>query len=92
MAIAKLKSSKSESKKLEDDTKVKATVEKILKEVEANGDSAIRQLSKKFDKDLNYIKKWVPNFQNPDYARPIVNHKEARERCLNTYKAALNKV
>ncbi len=49
MAIAKLKSSKSESKKLEDDTKVKATVEKILKEVEANGDSAIRQLSKKFD-------------------------------------------
>ena len=42
--------------------------------------------------DLNYIKKWVPNFQNPDYARPIVNHKEARERCLNTYKAALNKV
>ncbi len=49
MTIAKLKSSKSESKKLEDDTKVKATVEKILKEVEANGDSAIRQLSKKFD-------------------------------------------
>ena len=33
MAITKLKSSKSESKKLEDDTKVKATVEKILKEV-----------------------------------------------------------
>ena len=49
MAITKLKSSKPESKKLEDDTKVKATVEKILKEVEANGDTAIRQLSQKFD-------------------------------------------
>ena len=49
MAITKLKSSKSESKKLEDDTKVKATVEKILKDVEANGDLAIRQLSQKFD-------------------------------------------
>ena len=49
MAITKLKSSKSESKKLEDDTKVKATVEKILKDVEANGDLAIRQLSQRFD-------------------------------------------
>ena len=47
---------------------------------------------KKFDKELNYIKKWVPNFQKPDYADPIVDHKKARERCLNTYKAALSKV
>ena len=47
---------------------------------------------KKFDKELNYIKKWIPNFQKPDYARPIVDHKKARERCLNTYKAALSKV
>ena len=46
---------------------------------------------KKFDKELNYIKKWVPNFQKPDYADPIVDHKKARERCLNTYKAALSK-
>ena len=36
MAITKLKSSKPESKKLEDDTKVKATVEKILKEIKAS--------------------------------------------------------
>ena len=34
----------------------------------------------------------IPNFQKPDYVQPIVDHKEARERCLNTYKAALNKV
>ena len=45
---------------------------------------------KKFDKDLEYIKKWVPDFQELTYPEPIVDHKTARERCLKTYKAALN--
>ncbi len=45
---------------------------------------------KKFDKDLEYIKKWVPNFQELDYPEPMVDHKMARERCLETYKSALN--
>lgn len=45
---------------------------------------------KKFDKDLEYIKKWVPNFQELDYPKPMVDHKMARERCLETYKSALN--
>ncbi|KAA5823414.1 deoxyribodipyrimidine photo-lyase [Algibacter amylolyticus] len=44
----------------------------------------------KFDKDLNYIKQWVPDFQELAYPKPIVEHKFARERCLDTYKAALN--
>jgi len=44
----------------------------------------------KFDKDLKYIKKWVPDFQELTYPQPIVDHKFARERCLETYKAALN--
>ncbi len=44
----------------------------------------------KFDKDLEYIKKWVPDFQELTYSRPIVDHKFARERCLGIYKAALN--
>ncbi|MGB5418593.1 cryptochrome/photolyase family protein [Algibacter sp.] len=44
----------------------------------------------KFDKNLNYIKQWVPNFQELTYPKPIVDHKFARERCLDTYKAALN--
>ena len=47
---------------------------------------------KKFDKELRYIKKWVSNFQDLDYPQPIVDHKMARERCLNTFKAALNTV
>jgi deoxyribodipyrimidine photo-lyase len=44
---------------------------------------------KKFDKDLAYIKKWVPEFQELTYAKEMVDHKEARERCLFTYKEAL---
>lgn len=44
---------------------------------------------KKFDKDLEYIKKWVPELGSPSYPKPIVDHKEAREKCLNTYKKAL---
>lgn len=44
---------------------------------------------KKFDKDLKYIKKWVPEFEELDYL-PIVDHKEARERALTVYKKAVN--
>ena len=44
----------------------------------------------KFDKDLNYIKKWVPDFQELSYPTQMVDHKMARERCLTTYKEALN--
>ncbi len=43
----------------------------------------------KFDKDLEYIKKWVPDFQELTYPTQIVDHKFARERCLKTYKEAL---
>lgn len=44
---------------------------------------------KKFDKDLLYIKKWIPELETPDYPKPIVDHKEAREKCLRVYKNAL---
>ncbi len=44
---------------------------------------------KKFDKDLLYIKKWVPEVNTPNYPDPIVDHKEARERCLLRYKEAV---
>lgn len=46
---------------------------------------------KKFDKELKYVKKWVPEYGTDDYPDPIVEHKVARERCLATYKAALKK-
>lgn len=44
---------------------------------------------KKFDKDLVYIKKWVSDLQEFSYPKPIVDHKEARERCLRVYKEAV---
>ncbi|MUU78335.1 cryptochrome/photolyase family protein [Winogradskyella endarachnes] len=44
----------------------------------------------KFDKNLEYIKKWVPDFQELTYPKQIVDHKEARERCLIRYKSALD--
>ncbi|WP_339632832.1 deoxyribodipyrimidine photo-lyase [Bizionia echini] len=44
----------------------------------------------KFDKDLKYINKWVPEFQELTYPSKIVNHKESRERCLKAYKEAVS--
>lgn len=45
--------------------------------------------TEKFDKDLKYIKKWVPEFQEFSYPKPIVVHEVARKRVLETYAAAL---
>jgi deoxyribodipyrimidine photo-lyase len=45
--------------------------------------------TEKFDKDLSYIKKWVPEFQEFGYPKPIVDHEFARNRCLEVYKEAV---
>lgn len=45
--------------------------------------------TEKFDKDLVYIKKWVPEFGSSSYPQPIVEHKFARNRAIETYKKAL---
>ena len=44
---------------------------------------------KKFDKNREYINKWIPELNLSNYPEEIVNHKYARERCLSTYKEAL---
>ena len=56
MAVRKIKNSKSEGEKLEEDFNVRTVVEKTLKEVEVKGDEAVRELSKKFD-----------NFDRPNF-------------------------
>ncbi|MFC4691724.1 cryptochrome/photolyase family protein [Dokdonia genika] len=43
----------------------------------------------KFDKQKEYINKWVPELQELSYPDKMVDHKEARERCLKTYKEAV---
>lgn len=49
------------------------------------------QQIQKFDNNHTYIKNWVKDLNAPTYPFPIVEHKLARERCLATYKAALNR-
>ena len=44
----------------------------------------------KFDKDKKFIKKYVPEYDTDDYVEKMVDHKEARERCLKVYKAAVS--
>jgi len=46
---------------------------------------------KKFDKNFEYIKKWVPEYQDLEY-RPMIDHKEARMRALTVYKEALKDI
>ncbi len=45
----------------------------------------------KFDKQRKYVKEWVPEYGTDRYVSPVVDHKFARERCLETYKAGLDK-
>src|SRR5947209_5494762 len=45
-----LKRSRDEAQRAEDDSKVRASVEAILTDVEKRGDAAVRELSVKFDK------------------------------------------
>ena len=44
---------------------------------------------KKFDPTGAYVRKWVPEWGTPAYPAPIVEHKMARQRAIDTYKAAL---
>ena len=43
----------------------------------------------KFDKQFTYVKRWVPEYGTSKYPEPIVEHKWARERCLDRFKTAL---
>ncbi|MEY4875749.1 MAG: hypothetical protein RL708_898 [Bacteroidota bacterium] len=45
--------------------------------------------TERFDKDLKYINKWLPELNSFDYPKPIVEHKFARERVLKVYAETL---
>lgn len=45
--------------------------------------------TEKFDKDLKYIRKWVPELNEFSYPKPIVPHDVARKRVLEVYAKAL---
>jgi len=44
----------------------------------------------KFDRKYEYVKQWVPEWGTAAYPDPIVDHKMARQRAIDTYKAALS--
>lgn len=44
---------------------------------------------KKFDPDLAYVKKWIPEYGTNDYPQEIVDHKEAYHRAIYTYNKAI---
>jgi deoxyribodipyrimidine photo-lyase len=48
----------------------------------------IEQL-KKFDPSLEYVKKWIPELGTSDYPKPMIEHKSARSRALEQYKAGI---
>jgi hypothetical protein len=41
------------------------------------------------DPNATYIKKWVPELNSMEYPNPMVDHKMARERAIQSYKDGL---
>lgn len=46
--------------------------------------------TRKFDPQLKYVRRWVPEFDSLTYPTPMVDHAFARDRALKVYKDALN--
>ena len=46
---------------------------------------------KKFDPELKYIRKWVPEIDSLDYPPPMVEHKMARERAISIYREGIER-
>ena len=44
---------------------------------------------KKFDLQLIYIKKWIPEFGTSNYPQPIIEHSFARKRALERYNTGI---
>ena len=44
----------------------------------------------RFDPDLRYVKRWIPEYGSSSYPSPIVDHTTARDKALATYKAGLS--
>jgi len=48
-------------------------------------------LLEEIDKDLKYIKKWLPEFGTARYPKPIIEHEAGRERAIKAYDEGLQR-
>lgn len=46
--------------------------------------------AEKFDPEEKYIRQWVHEYGTSDYPKPMVDHKFARNRAIDTYKKAVS--
>jgi len=45
--------------------------------------------TRRFDPDFSYIRRWVPEWGEPSYPQPMVEHEMARKRALEVYGKAV---
>jgi deoxyribodipyrimidine photo-lyase len=44
---------------------------------------------KRFDRNLEYVRRWIPEYRENSYIKPLIDHKTARERALQVYKRGI---
>ena len=91
MTIEYLKSGKPDAERAEDDAKTKVIVEEILKNIEIDGDSAVRELSAKFDnyspENFKLTEKEISDLIASLSDRELSDIKFAQEQVRNFAKA-----
>jgi deoxyribodipyrimidine photo-lyase len=45
-----------------------------------------QEQQRKFDLNLEYVRRWVPEYGTPSYPRPIIEHRFARTRAIKVYR------
>lgn len=50
---------------------------------------SMSEQTKRFDPELKYIRKWVPEFEDFSYPQPMIDYAFARKRCLEFFKKHL---
>ncbi|NLD64919.1 MAG: deoxyribodipyrimidine photo-lyase [Bacteroidales bacterium] len=48
--------------------------------------------TRRYDPELVYVRRWVPEIDSPSYPGPVVDHATARQRALDTYSSGLGRV
>ena len=46
--------------------------------------------TRKFDPGMEYVRKWIPEYREDHYLKPLVDHSAARNAAINAYKKALS--